>query len=197
MLVRILLLPLLYLASFESGILAVTVIINTTDPGSVPAATPFPIPNLDTTASDPSSKSCDDIHSCRTLISIIQSCMLTIFACICVAIHRNIPGPKQSWISIQLEWLKVVALTLLIPEWVLAWAVRQSFDARATATMLEHARVFAQNNWKEKHNKSTVVVQVDDRSTKNEVEDKEYESLADTTCESALTRIQCIMFTQI
>ncbi|KAF7977233.1 hypothetical protein HWV62_4333 [Athelia sp. TMB] len=39
-------------------------------------------------------KSCDDIHTCRTLYSIVQTCLATIFACVWVAVHRNIPAPK-------------------------------------------------------------------------------------------------------
>ncbi|KZP22152.1 hypothetical protein FIBSPDRAFT_1018240 [Athelia psychrophila] len=38
---------------------------------------------------------CDDIHSCRTLYDIVQSCVLTIFACVWVGVHPNIPPPRS------------------------------------------------------------------------------------------------------
>lgn len=37
---------------------------------------------------------CDTIGHCRTVWNIIWSCLITIFACIWVAIHPNIPQPK-------------------------------------------------------------------------------------------------------
>lgn len=86
------------------------------------------------------SNNCKDIDNCRTLNSIAISCLGTIFACIWVAVHRNIPGPTQSWLSAQLESTKLVLMTLLVPEWVLAWAVRQLLQARGYSKDLERAR---------------------------------------------------------
>ena len=88
---------------------------------------------------------CKDFDHCRSLASIVTSCLGTIFACVWVAVHKNIPGPKQSWISVQVESLKVVVMTLLVPEWVLAWAVRQFLRARQIAEELEEARLDAVN----------------------------------------------------
>ncbi|KAF7970316.1 hypothetical protein HWV62_24388 [Athelia sp. TMB] len=84
---------------------------------------------------------CSDFDHCRSLASIVTSCLGTIFACVWVAVHKNIPGPKQSWISVQVESLKVVLMTLLVPEWVLAWAVRQFLRAQQIATELEKVRL--------------------------------------------------------
>ncbi|KAF7973380.1 hypothetical protein HWV62_15477 [Athelia sp. TMB] len=89
------------------------------------------------------SNRCGDIDNCRTLASIVISCLGTIFACVWVAVHKNMPGPEQTWISVQLESLKVVIMTLLVPEWVLAWAVRQFLRAREIAKELEEARLSA------------------------------------------------------
>ncbi|KAF7973369.1 hypothetical protein HWV62_15455 [Athelia sp. TMB] len=86
---------------------------------------------------------CDSLKNCRTLASIVTSCLGTIFACVWVAVHKNMPGPEQSRISVQVESLKVVAMTLLVPEWVLAWAVRQFLRAREIAAELERARLSA------------------------------------------------------
>lgn len=85
--------------------------------------------------------SCDNY---RTVWSIVQSCLVSILACTWVAVHRNIPGPKQSWTSVQMESIKVFMLTILVPEWIFGWAVRQFLIARKVATELEEARVRAQ-----------------------------------------------------
>ncbi|KAF7973379.1 hypothetical protein HWV62_15475 [Athelia sp. TMB] len=82
---------------------------------------------------------CIDINKCRTLAAIVTSCLGTIFACVWVAVHKNMPGPEQSWISVQIESLKVIVVTLLVPEWVLAWALRQFLKARQIAKELEEA----------------------------------------------------------
>lgn len=115
-------------------------------------------------------RSCDDIHTCRTLYSIVQTCLVTIFACAWVAVHRNIPAPKpipdpnsntrpiakvQQWARAKLHDLRqpfiVFSVTLLAPEWVLAWAVRQRIQAHKLAKDLEEARAEATENWKEGH----------------------------------------------
>lgn len=54
--------------------------------------------------------------------------------------HRNIPGPKRKSFSVRLEWLKVVVLTLLGPELILAWAARQFFNARHLAKQFEERK---------------------------------------------------------
>lgn len=105
------------------------------------------LPVLDTVVSIISSEafpdSCKDIDHCRTLAGIITSCIGTIFACIWVAVHRNIPGPQQRYISKQLQSLKVALTALIMPEWVLAWSVRQFLQARVYARSLERIRVRA------------------------------------------------------
>ncbi|KZP11765.1 hypothetical protein FIBSPDRAFT_937359 [Athelia psychrophila] len=92
-------------------------------------------------SSDSIADTCKDIDKCRSLVGIITSCLATIFACIWVAVHPNIPGPNQSWASRQFESFKVIVVTLLVPEWVLAWAVRQLLQSREYAKMLEAARL--------------------------------------------------------
>lgn len=107
----------------------------------------FAIGEATTTALDATGSVCDSINNCRTLVSIVTSCLGTIFACVWVAVHPNIPGPTQSWLSRQVESLKVVVVTLLAPEWVLAWAVRQFLTARKYAVMLEDARKTAMEEY--------------------------------------------------
>ncbi|KZP10918.1 hypothetical protein FIBSPDRAFT_837989 [Athelia psychrophila] len=89
---------------------------------------------------------CNELDKCRSLVSIVTSCLATIFACIWVAVHPNMPGPEQSWMSRQIESFKLVVATLLVPEWVLAWAVRQYLQARHYGKILEEARVEAAND---------------------------------------------------
>ncbi|KAF7974336.1 hypothetical protein HWV62_12392 [Athelia sp. TMB] len=100
--------------------------------------------------------SCKDIDHCRTLAAIVQSCIVTILACVWFAVHRNIPAPRVDhhhdnflirtilfvWYTIldQRQALTVFVVTLLVPEWVLAWALRQFLMARKLSKKLEKAR---------------------------------------------------------
>ncbi|KAF7974339.1 hypothetical protein HWV62_12398 [Athelia sp. TMB] len=99
---------------------------------------------------------CKDIDHCRTLVAIVQSCIVTILACVWFAVHRNIPAPSVDhphdnsfvrillfvWYKIldQRQALTVFVVTLLVPEWVLAWALRQFLNARRLAKELKEAR---------------------------------------------------------
>ena len=123
-----------------------------------------PVLSTNITAADPAG-ACDNLHTCRSLYSIIQTCLATIFACVWVAVHRNVPAPKietvrnsnpiikaaqwlLSTILDQKQSVIVFTVTLLAPEWVLAWAVRQRLRARTIAKELEEARVEATEHWK-------------------------------------------------
>ncbi|KAF7984869.1 hypothetical protein HWV62_10845 [Athelia sp. TMB] len=126
------------------------------DAASLPTAvTAF----ITTNATLPSGE-CDNIHYCRTLVGIVQSCILTILACVWFAVHRNVPAPKVDrpyqdnllvrtglliWCKIldQRQAVIVFVVTLLVPEWVLAWALRQWFVARKLMVKLESARAEA------------------------------------------------------
>lgn len=139
--------------------LAYSLAVNTS---SMPAVTVLSFPaNLPTT--DPGA-ACTDLDTCRRLYSIIQTCLATIFACVWVAVHRNLPAPKPEpspsanfvvktarwvWEKIldQRQSVLVFAVTLLAPEWVLAWAVRQALEARYLAKRLEEAREVAERRW--------------------------------------------------
>ncbi|KAF7984853.1 hypothetical protein HWV62_10813 [Athelia sp. TMB] len=103
---------------------------------------------------------CKDIDHCRTLAGLVQSCILTILACVWFAVHRNIPAPKVHrprhsnflvriglfvWYKIldQRQAANVFVVALLVPEWVLAWALRQLIVARDLVEQLEGARAEA------------------------------------------------------
>jgi hypothetical protein len=103
------------------------------------SARALPIP----AANDESASiSCNDFNNCRTLLGIIWSCLTTVFLCTWVAIHPNMPEPPDSKdrnflrscqhkISQFLhDKVLLFLFTLFIPEYVLAWAIRQHLVAR-------------------------------------------------------------------
>ena len=89
---------------------------------------------------------CTDLSHCRSIWNIVWSCLVTIFSCTWVAIHPNVPSPKKreanGWIEICI-WnpllsfaehrLPLFVCALLVPEYVLAWAIRQFLSARKIA----------------------------------------------------------------
>ena len=89
---------------------------------------------------------CTDLTHCRSIWNIVWSCLVTIFSCTWVVVHPNIPCPKtreaNSWIgkciwnpllSFAEHRLPLFICALLVPEYVLAWAIRQFFGARGIA----------------------------------------------------------------
>ncbi|KIM21298.1 hypothetical protein M408DRAFT_109226 [Serendipita vermifera MAFF 305830] len=86
--------------------------------------------------------SCDGQNSQRSLANIVGSCLSTIFLCTWVAVHPNIhfraEKENQRWIE---KWLweplhEIVTYklplflwALLVPEYILSWAVRQYLQA--------------------------------------------------------------------
>ena len=92
--------------------------------------------------------SCADVTHTRTIWNIIWSCLATIFSCTWVAVHPNMPCPKQReatrknrfqrWIrnpllSFAEHRLPLFICALLVPEYVLGWAIRQYLRAREIA----------------------------------------------------------------
>ncbi|KIM19873.1 hypothetical protein M408DRAFT_311583 [Serendipita vermifera MAFF 305830] len=86
--------------------------------------------------------SCDGLNSQRSIWSIAWSCLSTIFLCTWVAVHPNIhfrlEKQDQKWYE-QWLWeplheffthkLLLFLWALLVPEYILAWAVRQYVQA--------------------------------------------------------------------
>ncbi|KAK0475636.1 hypothetical protein EDD18DRAFT_194519 [Armillaria luteobubalina] len=67
----------------------------------------------------------------RTVLSIIWSCLATIFACTWLAVHPNVPGrhiTSKGTISCAIERTKIMAITILAPE-IIVWAAEQFFVA--------------------------------------------------------------------
>ncbi len=64
----------------------------------------------------------------RTLFKIIWNCLATIIICAWVSVHPNVP-PSGYWRALR-QRLKTMIWTIIAPELILAWAVRQWFAAR-------------------------------------------------------------------
>ena len=103
-----------------------------------------PIPPITSRSLKPNS--CSDLSHCRSIWNIIWSCIVTIFSCTWVAVHPNVPCPKkregknrfQRWVRNSLlsfveHRLPLFICALLVPEYVLAWAIRQYLSARKIA----------------------------------------------------------------
>lgn len=92
---------------------------------------------------------CDNINNCRQLSDILWGCFATIFACVYVAVHRNIPrvsnpdDPNRwqdkwiAWTVSQIESLTITMVAIFLPEWILAWAAGQWLTAHKIARELE------------------------------------------------------------
>ena len=99
-----------------------------------------PIPSFDKRSLE--SKPCTDLTHYRTIWNIIWSCLVTIFSCTWVAVHPNIPCSRtreannciEKWVwnpllSFAEHCLPLFVCALLVPEYVLAWAIRQFLRA--------------------------------------------------------------------
>lgn len=91
------------------------------------------------------SEGCTDQTHCRTMIDIIWGCLVTILACTWVSLHPNIPYPRKKESSNFRKWiwnpilsffshkLPLFVTALLVPEYILAWAIKQWLRAREIA----------------------------------------------------------------
>jgi len=75
------------------------------------------------------SPSCNDLNNCRSLWGIIRSCALTIFLCTWVSVHPNIPSPDEGWPRVTIRRMGLMLATLIVPEAIVAWALRQRLAA--------------------------------------------------------------------
>lgn len=69
----------------------------------------------------------------RSTWDILWSCLCTIFACTWVSIHPNSPGLEEKKLRIALRRLELMIWTVLIPEMIIYWALRQWLGARRIA----------------------------------------------------------------
>jgi hypothetical protein len=79
--------------------------------------------------------------SCRSLWNIVWSCIVTIFACTCVAVHPNVPTPDQKahwrWYSTPLRRARIMLCALICPELFVIWACHQRIGASRTSETLK------------------------------------------------------------
>ncbi|KAK7028701.1 hypothetical protein R3P38DRAFT_3519047, partial [Favolaschia claudopus] len=75
---------------------------------------------------------CTDIDKCRTLYDIVWACLTTIFACIWVSVHPNMPPQPSAWDGTagSRRRLRLMLVALIAPEIMVAFAARQWFSAR-------------------------------------------------------------------
>jgi hypothetical protein len=104
---------------------------------------PLPAHFLAATLHDSSTvtPTCNDIQNCRTRWDIIWSCITTVFLCTWVAVHPNVPEPVETkdldrWQKAKnrskrfiKERLLLCVVALLVPDYILAWAIRQRLVA--------------------------------------------------------------------
>jgi hypothetical protein len=76
----------------------------------------------------------------RSLISIVWSCLGTIFLCTWVAIHPNIAVPCRRGLSSALHRVKILIVALMVPEFIIMWAMRQ-YSAASEITRRYEGRV--------------------------------------------------------
>ncbi|KAF9008085.1 hypothetical protein BDQ17DRAFT_1539777 [Cyathus striatus] len=66
----------------------------------------------------------------RSILEIVWNCLGTLFLCTWVAVHPNIPDPNENDRSILLRRLNMMYWTIIAPELVFAYAVRQFIGAK-------------------------------------------------------------------
>ena len=74
-----------------------------------------------------------NIFGTRSIWNIIWSCFSTIFACTWIAVHPNIPGPKDSQWAVLCKRIAIMGCTLIVPEYIIGWEARQYWAARQLA----------------------------------------------------------------
>ncbi|KAJ7062277.1 hypothetical protein C8F01DRAFT_1137068 [Mycena amicta] len=95
------------------------------------------------TRASPDSDVCDNINNCRRLFDIVWGCLATVFACVWVSVHPNVPPPKLApppkgaslwyWVKWRLVGsqgalrlrLKLMLVGVLAPELIAGFAGRQ------------------------------------------------------------------------
>ncbi|KAF7288917.1 hypothetical protein MIND_01407900 [Mycena indigotica] len=94
---------------------------------------------------------CTDINNCRRLFDIVWGCLATIFLCIWVSVHPNIPPPtaarpergagfwrRAKWQLVTtngplLQRVKLMAAALIAPEIIVGMAAKQAIMAQSFA----------------------------------------------------------------
>jgi hypothetical protein len=67
--------------------------------------------------------------------------MATIFSCIWVAVHPNIPGPDKKWTKVTSQRVGTALIALVAPELIILWAIRQWLNAHELGRKYRSARI--------------------------------------------------------
>ncbi|KAG1896617.1 uncharacterized protein F5891DRAFT_983420 [Suillus fuscotomentosus] len=136
-----------------------------------------PTTNTTTTSSTRSNITEAPSFTNRTLWNIVSSCVLTLFACIYSAIHPNIPSPKDSPILILWRRLGIMIMTLIVPELIVIWAMRQWISARHVTKKFKESGYFGVLQLQEQPRGNSLCTTLDYRSieatTEQYVEDRD------------------------
>lgn len=73
----------------------------------------------------------------RSVLSIVWSCLATIFACTWASIHPNVPHPDATEWQIRKHRALLMFSALIAPELIVLWAMRQWFGARESLKALK------------------------------------------------------------
>ncbi|KAJ3912617.1 hypothetical protein F5877DRAFT_53787, partial [Lentinula edodes] len=60
---------------------------------------------------------------------IVWSCITTIFACTWIVVHPNVPALNESEGRLYWHHIKIMAVALIAPEFIIIWAAKQLFSA--------------------------------------------------------------------
>jgi hypothetical protein len=72
----------------------------------------------------------DQTINTRSPFNIVWNCWTIIFICTWVSIHPNIPPPREKPLPALWRRAKLMLWALIVPELVLAWAIRQWMAAK-------------------------------------------------------------------
>ncbi|KAF5309498.1 hypothetical protein D9619_012289 [Psilocybe cf. subviscida] len=75
----------------------------------------------------------DSGQQLRSVFSILQSCLLTIFACVWTSAHPNINSPRDSWWTCLKRQVVTMIYAVISPEVILLWALNQRQAAKTIA----------------------------------------------------------------
>ncbi|KAJ7145197.1 hypothetical protein C8R43DRAFT_890814, partial [Mycena crocata] len=62
-------------------------------------------------------------------VDIVWSCLATVFACIWISVHPNVPPPDQSCLALLCHKLQIMLIAAIAPEFLVFFAARQYFAA--------------------------------------------------------------------
>ncbi|KAF9480163.1 hypothetical protein BDN70DRAFT_640834 [Pholiota conissans] len=84
----------------------------------------------------------------RSVWNIVWTCVVTIIACSWVSVHPNIPAPGRKEWQVALMRLELMVWTIIAPEMMIFWAIRQWIGARKLASLYNDKE---HENWTKTH----------------------------------------------